>query len=122
MFSKQKNEISSLKSKKEINLLFSEGNHLTKGGLKLVCEKQKKDVGLKLGFGVSKRHFPKAVDRNKIKRLMRETYKELRKNPDYIVFSGTGFFIFTGRQMPDLDKINSWMRDLVNRWYSLEIP
>ncbi|MEK9529883.1 MAG: ribonuclease P protein component [Flavobacteriaceae bacterium] len=119
MFSKQKNEVKHLKSKKEIELLFSEGNHLASGVLKLVCEKQENLV-LKLGFGVSKRHFPKAVDRNRIKRLIREAYKEIRLNPDYTVFYGRGFFVFTGKKMPRFNDMIPLMHDLINRWSSLK--
>ncbi|NCG04351.1 MAG: ribonuclease P protein component, partial [Bacteroidetes bacterium] len=69
-------------------------------------------------FGVSKRLFPKAVDRNRIKRLMREQFKLLRYKDDYIVFSGTGFFIYEGREMPKLDALKSPMQELVSSWRS----
>ena len=60
---------------------------------------------LQAGFSVSKRHFKKAVDRNRIKRLMREAYR-LQKNeleliiksrPVNLVF----FIIYTGKDLPD---------------------
>lgn len=117
MFSKTTNEITRLKSKKSIELLFAQGIHIRKKPLKLVCEVNTSGV-LSLGFGVSKRLFPKAVDRNRIKRLMREQFKLLRDKDDYIVFSGSGFFIYEGREMPTLDALKSPMQELVSSWRS----
>ena len=117
MFSKTTNEITRLKSKKSVELLFAQGIHIRKKPLKLVCEVNTSRV-LSLGFGVSKRLFPKAVDRNRIKRLMREQFKLLRDKDDYIVFSGSGFFIYEGREMPTLDALKSPMQELVSSWRS----
>lgn len=117
MFSKTTNEITRLKSKKSIELLFAQGIHIRKKPLKLVCEVNTSGV-LSLGFGVSKRLFPKAVDRNRVKRLMREQFKLLRDKDDYIVFSGSGFFIYEGREMPTLDALKSPMQELVSSWRS----
>ena len=115
MFSKTPNEITQLKSKKAIEALFNEGTHLRKKNLKLVCV-VKKTGGLTLGFGVSKRLFPKAVDRNFIKRIMREQFKKLRANKDYVIFSGSGFFGFEGKELPTLESLEKPMQDLVSNW------
>ena len=115
MFSKASNEITQLKSKKAIELLFAQGDHLIKKPLKLVCEVNNSGV-LSLGFGVSKRLFPKAVDRNRVKRLMREQFKLLRSKDDYVVFSGIGFFIFEGRELPTLKALEAPMQKLVSTW------
>ena len=92
MYSKQRTEIKRLKSKRTIERLFSEGTHFEKRPLKLVCDKQKGN-GLALGFGVSKRLFPRAVDRNKIKRLMREQYRIFCTDPSYMPLEGNGLYI-----------------------------
>ena len=66
-----------LKSRNTIDLLFSEGNSVSKYPLRLVyvegnfCE----NIPLKMGVSVSKKHFKKAVDRNYFKRVLRETYR-----------------------------------------------
>ena len=82
MFSKQRTEIKRLKIKQTIERLFSEGTHLGKRPMKLVSDTQK-GGGLALGFGFSKRMFPRAVDRNKIKRLMREQYRIVCSDTSY---------------------------------------
>ena len=119
MFSKQRTEIKRLKSKQTIERLFSEGTHLGKRPIKLVCDTQKKG-GLALGFGVSKRMFPRAVDRNKIKRLMREQYRIVCSDTSYTPIEGNGFFIYNSRELPSLETIEKAMLPLVKRWVDLQ--
>jgi ribonuclease P protein component len=77
-FSYPKNE--KLKSRKTIDLLFTEGKSVSKYPLRLVYTPLKEsDEKLKFGVSVSKKHFKKAVDRNYFKRLLRECYR-LNKN------------------------------------------
>jgi ribonuclease P protein component len=66
-----------LKSKTTIDLLFSEGNSVSKFPLRLVYVENKEEnaVLLKMGVSVSKKYFKKAVDRNYFKRVLRETYR-----------------------------------------------
>jgi ribonuclease P protein component len=65
-----------LKSRKTIDLLFSEGKSVSKYPLRLVYMPIE-DTGEKLsaGVSVSKKYFKKAVDRNYYKRVLRETYR-----------------------------------------------
>jgi ribonuclease P protein component len=60
---------------------------------------------LQAGFGAGNRNFPRAVDRNRIKRLGREAYR-LQKQPLFSRLREKGlsmavFFIFTGKELPD---------------------
>lgn len=66
-----------LKSKKIIDLLFSEGKSVSKYPLRLVYVKHdfEEDVPLKIGVSVSKKYFKNAVDRNYFKRVLRESYR-----------------------------------------------
>lgn len=70
-----------LKSKKTIDLLFSEGKSVSKYPLRLVFIESDygldmaKNEKLKMGVSVSKKNFKKAVDRNYFKRLLRETFR-----------------------------------------------
>jgi len=64
-----------LKSKKIIDLLFTEGKSVGKYPLRLVYIKHdfEENVPLKMGVSVSKKHFKHAVDRNYFK--LRECYR-----------------------------------------------
>ena len=66
-----------LKSKTTIDLLFSEGNSVSKFPLRLVYVENKElnAEPIKMGVSVSKKYFKKAVDRNYFKRVLRETYR-----------------------------------------------
>ncbi|HTO34916.1 MAG TPA: ribonuclease P protein component [Flavobacterium sp.] len=66
-----------LKSKKTIDLIFTEGKSVSKYPLRLVYVSVELDNNEKINFGVSvsKKYFKKAVDRNYYKRLLRECYR-----------------------------------------------
>lgn len=80
-----------LKSKKLIEQLFTEGKAVTVFPLRLVYLKTEFDDGsiLKTGMSVSKRLHKNAVDRNHIKRLLREAYR-LNK-PQYFNTNTTAY-------------------------------
>lgn len=71
-----------LKQKKEIDFLFAKGKWQTSGHLRIITiDLNKKPAeeftidNQKVGVSVSKKYFKKAVDRNRIKRLLREIYR-----------------------------------------------
>ncbi len=65
---------------------------------------------LQAGFGAGTRHFKKAVDRNRIKRLSREAYL-LQKQPLAGQLREKGlsmavFFIYTGKELPPFELVS----------------
>lgn len=70
-------ESEKLKSKKTIDLLFSEGKSVSKYPLRLVYIpiELPENEPIKMGVSVSKKYFKNAVDRNYFKRVLRETYR-----------------------------------------------
>ena len=82
-----------LKSKKLIEALFTEGLSVTAYPLKLIYLPARFEDGaiLKTGVSVSKRLHKKAVDRNRIKRLLREAY---RLNKDQYFNNSTTSYAF----------------------------
>jgi ribonuclease P protein component len=72
-----------LKSKKLIGKLFEEGKSIKKYPFRLIYLIQDKNsfkIKTQASFSVPKRNFKKAVDRNRIKRLIKEAFRlEQRK-------------------------------------------
>ncbi|MBB4807037.1 ribonuclease P protein component [Chryseobacterium defluvii] len=67
-----------LKKNNEISLLFEKGKWKTCGNLRIIVLKDNPDhpvESIKFGVSVSKRYFKKAVHRNRVKRLLRESYR-----------------------------------------------
>jgi len=92
-----------LKSRKLIGKLFEEGSSVKKFPVRLVFLQtaHTSDFLVQASFSVPKRNFKKAVDRNRIKRLMREVYR-LEKNDLYERLNAPYILMFTfiGREDP----------------------
>ena len=70
-----------LKNKKAFNAIYKLKNSTHKGGVSLFAGIEKKDENqpTKVGFVVSKKTHKRAVKRNRLRRLMRESYRLLQK-------------------------------------------
>lgn len=102
-----------LKSKKLIEKLFLEGKAVTAFPIRLLYLQTTFEDGskIKTGVSVSKRNFKKAVDRNHIKRLLREAYR-LNK-PEYfnnITTSYAFMILYLGKDDADFDSVNSKLK------------
>ena len=102
-----------LKGKKLIGNLFDEGNSIKAFPLILAYKSSEEiNIEFKVGFSVSKRNFNRAVDRNRIKRLMREYF---RKNKYLFIKEKQSFvymFIYVGKEMPVFSEIGKAMEKL----------
>ena len=105
-----------LKSQKLIEQLFSEGKSVSAYPLRMVYLKSKfdDDTQFKTGVSVSKRNFKKAVDRNRIKRLLREGYR-LNKGAYFNNISScyTLMILYIGKDGTDFDSVNKKMKQLL---------
>lgn len=94
-----------LKSRKAIEELFAKGKSFSEFPLRVFWISGEDEAGLKAGFTASSRNFKKAVDRNRIKRLMRESYrlqKDLLENENNPGMKSLHvFFIYTGKDLPE---------------------
>ena len=99
------NKAERLKRRKIIEQLFSEGRAVTAFPIRVQYKMvDQLAVNLQAGFSVSSRNFKRAVDRNRIKRLMREAYR-LQKLPLEQALQTKEqqlalFLIYTGKELP----------------------
>jgi len=109
-----------LKSKKLIEKMFEEGRSISVFPLRLVYLKTVfiDGVAIKAGVSVSKRHFKSAVDRNNIKRLIREAYR-LNKPIYFNNFSTQCAFmiLYIGSEKPTLKQIENKMNLLFDKFH-----
>ncbi|MFK5981538.1 MAG: ribonuclease P protein component [Flavobacteriaceae bacterium] len=105
-----------LKSRKTIELLFSEGKTITKFPIKVFFLPIENANYTQAGFAVPKRNFKNAVDRNRIKRQLREAYrlqKHLLKNENGLKFAI--FFLYIGKEKLPYSKIETAMKSLIKK-------
>ncbi len=108
-----------LKSKKLIEALFENGQSVSAFPLRLMYLPStfKDGVVAKTGVSVSKRHFKKAVDRNRVKRLMREAYR-LGKASYFNNMSASYAFmiLYIGKDKPTLTHVETRMKLLFEKF------
>ena len=107
-----------LKSKKRIGELFEGGKSVKSFPLLLVYKTDETlETPFQVGFSVSKRNFKHAVDRNRIKRLLREYF---RKNKYLFILAKEKkflfMFIFTGKVMPSYQDVEKAMQKVAKKF------
>ena len=112
------NKKEKLKSKKQLDELFQKGKSFTVFPVKIFYAfADEQGNVIKTGVGVSSRHFKKAVQRNRIKRLTKEAWR-LQKNDlqDSLKEQNRKlnvFFIYTGKELPAYDEVYSSMKKII---------
>lgn len=94
-----------LKRKSEIDHLFKKGKWLTVDNIRAIHIKSNDSFSVpshRFGVSVSKKFFKKAVDRNRIKRLLRESYR-LNKTSYLEAFKEKSIVMifWTSKEMPE---------------------
>lgn len=102
-----------LKSSKLIDELFNNGGSVSVFPLRMsfsfLPHSPTDDYHLKIGVTASRRNFKKAVDRNRIKRLIREAYR-LQKGELLARLKDRGFkvhifFMYVDKQLPSYPQV-----------------
>ncbi|MBK8611327.1 MAG: ribonuclease P protein component [Chitinophagaceae bacterium] len=114
----KKNE--KLKSRKAIEQLFKEGQSFSNFPFRVLWKIAGSNSNpLQAGFAVGSKHFKKAVDRNRIKRLMREAYRLQKNELQQMLLqqqkSAIVFFIYVGNELPEYESIFKKTGHVVSR-------
>ena len=115
------NKQEKLKSRKLTKQLFAEGKSFLVFPIKVVYIPitESSDFPIKIGVSASSRTFKHAVDRNRIKRVLKEQYR-LNKAPlhDFIISHQQQiavFFIYINKTLPEKDLIEKKMPIIIKK-------
>jgi len=108
-----------LKSKTSLDEIFASGKSFTVFPIKVfyrVIPRENEKIPIQAGVGVSSRNFKKATDRNRIKRLLRETYRTqqalltVQEEQKLEVF-----FLFLAKELPVFSELKSAMETVLKK-------
>ena len=114
------NKKEKLKSRKQLEQLFTAGTTFTIFPVKVIYkEVEVQDSVLKTGVGASRKNFKRAVERNRIKRLLREAYRTekprllnyLQQNKKQIAL----FFLYVEKSLPDYNLLKQKMQQAIEK-------
>ena len=95
-----------MRGKSDIDNLFEKGKYLSDG---FVLIKFLDSDSTKFLFAVSSKKFKRAVDRNRIKRLMKESVRKITVNNKRIAF------VYTGEGVPTFETINKNINNILSK-------
>ena len=108
-----------LKSRKQIDSLFESGKKITQFPFRLLYSTEPGNGEIKAGFTVSSKNFPGAVERNRVKRLTRESYRRLKKDLEEVVQKNSIglylFIIYTGREIAPYTEIYNRLKQILDK-------
>jgi ribonuclease P protein component len=111
-----------LTSRKLIEKLVQEGNSFSQYPFRLswLPAELKEKVPAQVAIVVSKRNFKRAVDRNRIKRLMREVYRKNKSGLHQILTNKNMqcalLLLYTGKVVPDFAEVDRKLRLTLQRF------
>jgi ribonuclease P protein component len=115
------NKFEKLKSRKQIELLFAKGKSISSFPVKVfyLPVEHTPVHPVQVGVGVSARNFKKAVDRNTIKRRMREAYR-LHKLPlhEHLITNQKSvavFILWIDKQLPTTAALQDLMPTVIEK-------
>ena len=117
-----------VKSRKLTGMLFDTGLHFSVFPFRVHYLAIPGKATLQAGFTAGTRYFKKATHRNRVKRLMRETYRLQKESLQQKVFDRSinlaVFFVYTGKDLPEPEELGTKMLAVLQKLERLvyEIP
>lgn len=111
-----------LKSRKTIEQLFQKGNSITLHPFRLLYSVSfsSSPASIKMGVAVSKKFFKKAVERNRIKRLLREAYRKNKLSLHEWAQQQSAeiniFIIYTSPSLPEWNWLELKVQQLLHKF------
>jgi ribonuclease P protein component len=110
-----------IKSRKAVEALFSEGKTWSSFPIRTVYRiLDSEDGAIQVAVSVPAKNFKKAVTRNRIKRLLRESYRlnksELLQLAIEKKLTIQLFFIYTGKEVPAFSSVETVMKKCLNEF------
>lgn len=108
-----------LKSRKQIDGLFESGRKISVFPFRLLYQLEAEGKDLKAGFGISSKNFPRAVDRNRIKRLCRESYRLQKKELESVIRANNRllhlFFIYNSKEILPYETLSAHLKQVLDK-------
>lgn len=108
-----------LKSEILIRRVFEDGKSISSYPLKLIYlpVDERSEVKIQCGVTAPKKNFKSAVKRNRIKRLLRESYR-LNKEEIFNNIEGSFAFLFLylGKEMPEYEDVEKHMKVILKKF------
>ena len=116
------NKKEKLKSKKLLDELFTQGNSFVVFPIKIffkVVENKLPDTTIQVGVGVSKKYLKHATKRNRIKRLLRETYRQNKLSLHELLNNNnkqlTVFFLYIDKELISYQTLENKMKIAIEK-------
>lgn len=104
-----------LKSKKQIEDLFEQGKTVVDFPLKIWYLPVPEAIQTQVAFAVPKRSFKRAVDRNRIKRQMREAYRLAKADWDKNDTEFVMLLLYMDKKSPELPQLQRSIKALLKK-------
>jgi ribonuclease P protein component len=115
------NKTEKLKSRKQMEMIFAKGKSFLVFPVKVfyMQVEGEMDAPIKVGVGASSKVFKKAVDRNRVKRLLREAYR-LNKIPLHEFVQANNkqvavFMLYIDKTLPQMPQLQTKMPLVIDK-------